>query len=208
MLSRFSRPQKEPKNWSPCWLTARPIPSSFPNLEPMILVVASRRLHFQQAPYTFKHGAKSEPGNSDDLRWFLERRIEEIRKSWLEGIVKVVEAPAGARVQVITSAADHNPPRANGRVAVVVSGPLASGKVSVYYALTSEWCQQKFRTKFRRHKNLSFASPYWSMRRWRPGAWNFQPELTFATKPNSPHRPLARAPHSPQRVAIDFSSSR
>lgn len=64
---------------------------------------------FSAGTVYFRHGAKSEPGNSDDLRWFLERRIEEIRKSWLEGIVKVVEAPAGAQVQVITSAPAENP---------------------------------------------------------------------------------------------------
>lgn len=50
----------------------------------------------------FRHGAKSEPGNVDDLRWFLERRIEEIRRSWLDGIVKVVEAPFGSQVQILT----------------------------------------------------------------------------------------------------------
>jgi hypothetical protein len=49
----------------------------------------------------FRHGAKSEPGNSEDLRWFVERRVEEIRKSWLDGIVKVVEAPAGTHVQIV-----------------------------------------------------------------------------------------------------------
>jgi hypothetical protein len=51
----------------------------------------------------FRHGAKSEPGNSDDLRWFLERRIEEIRKSWFEGIVKVVEAPPGSQVEIVAA---------------------------------------------------------------------------------------------------------
>jgi hypothetical protein len=65
---------------------------------------------FSAGTVYFRHGAKSEPGNSDDLRWFLERRIEEIRKSWLEGIVKVVEAPAGAQVQIISSAPVENPP--------------------------------------------------------------------------------------------------
>jgi hypothetical protein len=39
----------------------------------------------------------------------LERRIEELRKSWLEGIVKVVEAPAGAKVQILTSTSPETP---------------------------------------------------------------------------------------------------
>jgi hypothetical protein len=48
----------------------------------------------------FRHGAKSEPANADDLRIFIENRIEAMRKAWFEGIVKVVEAPPGSRVEV------------------------------------------------------------------------------------------------------------
>jgi hypothetical protein len=56
---------------------------------------------FSSGTVYFRHGAKSEPGNSDDLRLFVERRIEQIRKSWLDGIAKVVEAPAGSYIQVV-----------------------------------------------------------------------------------------------------------
>ena len=52
----------------------------------------------------FRHGAKSEPGNSEDLRTFIERRLESIRSEWLTGIAKVVEAPAGSMVQVVPPA--------------------------------------------------------------------------------------------------------
>jgi hypothetical protein len=50
----------------------------------------------------FRHGAKSEPGNSNDLKAFVERCVENIRKTWLDGIAKVVEAPPGAKFQVVT----------------------------------------------------------------------------------------------------------
>lgn len=49
----------------------------------------------------FRHGAKSEPGNSEDLRQFIERRLDSIRHEWLDGIGKVVEAPSGSVVQVL-----------------------------------------------------------------------------------------------------------
>jgi hypothetical protein len=49
----------------------------------------------------FRHGAKSEPGNSEDLRKFVEREVEAIKHSWLSGIAKVVEAPAGSRVAIL-----------------------------------------------------------------------------------------------------------
>lgn len=49
----------------------------------------------------FRHGAKSEPGTSEDLRIFLERELELIKRSWLDGIAKVVEAPVGSRFAIL-----------------------------------------------------------------------------------------------------------
>lgn len=49
----------------------------------------------------FRHGAKSEPGNSEDLRLFMERELESIRHAWLSGISKVVEAPTGSRIAIL-----------------------------------------------------------------------------------------------------------
>jgi hypothetical protein len=53
----------------------------------------------------FRHGAKSEPGNSEDLRQFIERRLNAIRHEWLDGISKIVEAPSGSVVHVMPPAA-------------------------------------------------------------------------------------------------------
>jgi hypothetical protein len=49
----------------------------------------------------FRHGAKSEPGNSEDLRLSIERRLETIRHEWLDGIAKIVEAPSGSTVHIV-----------------------------------------------------------------------------------------------------------
>lgn len=49
----------------------------------------------------FRHGAKSEPATSDDLRAFLDRELELTKRSWLDGISKVVEAPAGSRIAIL-----------------------------------------------------------------------------------------------------------
>src|ERR1035441_6973998 len=61
---------------------------------------------FSSGTVYFRHGAKSEPGNSEDFRCFVERRVEEIRKSWLDGIAKVVEAPTGSQVQILPPGKD------------------------------------------------------------------------------------------------------
>lgn len=52
----------------------------------------------------FRHGAKSEPGVSDDLRKFVDREVSRLREEWLGNIRKVVEAPAGSVVSVAPAA--------------------------------------------------------------------------------------------------------
>jgi len=56
---------------------------------------------FGKGTIYFRHGAKSEPGNSNDLRKVIEREVERIRKSWLGNIRKVVEAPPGYSVEIL-----------------------------------------------------------------------------------------------------------
>ncbi len=62
--------------------------------------LGQERFAFRQGTVYFRHGAKSEPGTSDDLRAFLERELERVKTSWLSGIRQVVEAPSGAVVTV------------------------------------------------------------------------------------------------------------
>lgn len=56
---------------------------------------------FGKGTIYFRHGAKSEPGNGKDLKECIEREIENIRKSWLGNIRKVIEAPHGYRVSIL-----------------------------------------------------------------------------------------------------------
>lgn len=56
---------------------------------------------FSMGTVYFRHGAKSEPGTSEDLRQFIAHSLERTKKSLLEGIAKVVEAPAGTRVAIV-----------------------------------------------------------------------------------------------------------
>jgi hypothetical protein len=48
---------------------------------------------FSKGSIYFRHGAKSEPGNSKDLKESIEREIERIKKSWLGNIRKIVTSP-------------------------------------------------------------------------------------------------------------------
>jgi len=52
----------------------------------------------------FRHGAKSEPGNSDDIRAAVDRQLDSIRKSWLRNVRKVVQAPQGSQIITVRPA--------------------------------------------------------------------------------------------------------
>ena len=60
-----------------------------------------RRPAFVKGAVYFRHGAKSEPGTSNDLRHWLDRSLDEICATWLGGIREVVEAGIEQRVQVV-----------------------------------------------------------------------------------------------------------
>ena len=78
----------------------------------------------------FRHGAKSEPAASDDLRDFLTREVEATKRSWLDGIAKVVEAPTGSRVAILPPV--DQPAGPSGAVPVqLTSDPTAPA----YYAV-------------------------------------------------------------------------
>lgn len=48
----------------------------------------------------FRHGAKSDPGNTEDIRKAIERQLDSIRKDWIRGVRKVVTAPRGSKIVV------------------------------------------------------------------------------------------------------------
>ncbi len=49
----------------------------------------------------YRHGAKSEPATSQDLADVIERRLAEVRKQWIGGVRKVIEAPPGSSISVL-----------------------------------------------------------------------------------------------------------
>lgn len=47
---------------------------------------------FSQGTVYFRHGAKSEPAEREDIRAFIERELERIRKGWLRDIRRLISA--------------------------------------------------------------------------------------------------------------------
>jgi Putative DNA-binding domain len=50
----------------------------------------------------FRHGAKSEPGNTDDLRIVIERHVEQMRKDLVNDLKRVADAPIGSQIVIQT----------------------------------------------------------------------------------------------------------
>lgn len=57
---------------------------------------------FSKGTVYFRHGAKSEPGTTEDIRNVIERQLEAIRGEWLDNVRKVVRAPQGSSVSVFS----------------------------------------------------------------------------------------------------------
>jgi hypothetical protein len=49
----------------------------------------------------FRHGAKSEFGNTSDLRSVVERELSAVRRTWIKGVRRVVQAPLDAEIVAI-----------------------------------------------------------------------------------------------------------
>jgi hypothetical protein len=64
-------------------------------------IPGGQKTAFVRGSVYFRHGAKSEPGTTDDLRLALERELELVKGFWLDGIGKVMAAPNGSTVQIV-----------------------------------------------------------------------------------------------------------
>lgn len=67
-----------------------------------------QRTAFGQGTVYFRHGAKSEPGTTEDIAGALERKLESIRKEWLAGVRTVVHAPTGSQVSLLPPDVRHS----------------------------------------------------------------------------------------------------
>ena len=62
---------------------------------------------FSAGTVYFRRGGKSLPGRSADLSKALEGRLDNVRKSWLADVRRVVRAPAGSKIAVLPPTIQH-----------------------------------------------------------------------------------------------------
>jgi hypothetical protein len=97
----IARAEKSGKEVCIMSVRAAKIPLVFTSIGNYEAEKGKQKTAFNVGTVYFRHGAKSEPGNGDDLRAFLDREVESVKQSWLSGIAKVVEAPTGSRVAIL-----------------------------------------------------------------------------------------------------------
>lgn len=59
---------------------------------------------FARGDVYFRHGARSEPANGNDVRDFIRRALDAIRRQWLTNIRQVMHAPDRAEVAIVETA--------------------------------------------------------------------------------------------------------
>jgi hypothetical protein len=84
-------------------ISAVKVPMVFQEVGTYEVSPGKQKTAFSRGTIYFRHGAKSEPGTTEDIRNVIERQLEAIRSEWLDGVRKVVTAPQGSAVTVFTS---------------------------------------------------------------------------------------------------------
>lgn len=78
------------------------VPLVFQNVGTYEASPGRQKTAFSRGAVYFRHGAKSEPGTTEDIRKVIERQVKTIRREWLDGVRKVVSAPQGSAVTVFS----------------------------------------------------------------------------------------------------------
>jgi len=85
--------------------------------------VGKQKSAFAKGTVYFRHGAKSEPGTTEDIRSAFHRQLNQFRNTWLKQVKKVVRAPAGA--QVVVQAPINRPTFLQSDNVRIVNDPMA-----------------------------------------------------------------------------------
>ena len=99
---------------------------------------------FSAGTIYFRHGAKSEPGDTNDIRRVVERQLECIRQSWLKGVRKVIKAPEGSQVYTFPADVDvRESASSDARAIRIVDDPDAPAYRKLDYDLTHPFRQKE-----------------------------------------------------------------
>jgi hypothetical protein len=82
-------------------ISAAPTPHVFKHPGTYDIGGGKQKSAFGVGTIYFRHGAKSEPATTEDIRFFIERAVQQVRKSWISGVRQVVQAPLGTEIVAV-----------------------------------------------------------------------------------------------------------
>lgn len=83
------------------------VPIVFTSPGTYVVAGNKQKTAFSVGTVYFRHGAKSEPGTTADLRNAMDRKFNKLREEWIDRVRQVALAPEGAKVALVT-ASDAN----------------------------------------------------------------------------------------------------
>lgn len=99
---------------------------------------------FSAGTVYFRHGAKSEPGDTSDLRASMERQLDRARAGWLRGMRTVTSAPPGSQVLTFPAAVSvRDSASSNAQAIRIVDDPQVPGFRRLDYDLTHPFRQKE-----------------------------------------------------------------
>lgn len=99
--------RKRRKNLHALLISAAPIPHVFQKPGTYDIGGGKQKTAFGVGTVYFRHGAKSEYGNSSDFKAVVDRELEAVRKSWVRGVRRVVQAPIDAEIVAVPRLTSH-----------------------------------------------------------------------------------------------------
>lgn len=82
-------------------ISGTPVPHVFEQPGTYDIGGGKQKSAFSLGTVYFRHGAKSEPGTTDDLKAAMDRALNGVRRSWIKGVRQVVQAPPDAEIVTI-----------------------------------------------------------------------------------------------------------
>jgi hypothetical protein len=79
------------------------VPIVFTSPGTYVVAGNKQKTAFSAGTVYFRHGAKSEPGTTADLRHAMDRKFNKLREEWIDRVRQVVLAPEGSKVALVTA---------------------------------------------------------------------------------------------------------
>jgi hypothetical protein len=99
---------------------------------------------FSAGTVYFRHGAKSEPGETNDLRMAMERQLKITRAGWLKGLRRVIAAPRGSQVLTFPAGVNvRDSASSDARAIRIVDDPDAPAFRRLDYDITHPFRQKE-----------------------------------------------------------------